>query len=102
MTQANKAIHKKKNTTSASQKNSNHHQNTIISPTGTQKPEISSSTTQSESTPNTNQQQVQYQELKNRITALESRVGFLETQLLITQNASRRLGKRLSTISRNT
>lgn len=49
MTQANKTIHKKKNTTSGSQKNGNHLQNTLISPTATPEP-----------TPNTNQQQVQY------------------------------------------
>ena len=49
MTQANKTIHKKKNTTSGSQKNGNHLQNTLISPTATPEP-----------TPNMNQQQVQY------------------------------------------
>ena len=45
-------------------KNGNHLQNTLISPTAT--PEISFSSTPSESTSNTNQQQVQYQELKKQ------------------------------------
>ena len=58
-------------------------------------PETFSSTTLSESRPNTNQQQEQYQETKNRIIALKSRAEFLETQLLITKNVSKYLEKRL-------
>ena len=89
---------KKKTTTPASQGNCSHHQNIAITPSCLPTPEISSSSTQfnintvtyqhqkhplplthSISTPITNQQQEQYQELKNRIIALESRVEFLET-----------------------
>ena len=98
MTRANKAKLKKKTTTPISQKNGSHNQDTAISPSRlpTARPEISSSTTLLVSTPNTNQYQEQCQELKNRIIALESRVEFLETQLLITQNVSKHLEKRLN------
>ena len=64
MTQANKTIHKEKKCNLRFSKNGNHLQNTLISPTAT--PEISYSSTPSESTSNTNQQQVQYQELKKQ------------------------------------
>ena len=95
MMHVNKTKLKKKSTTPASQKNGSHHQNTAISPSRLPTPETSFSTTLSEWTPNTNKLQNQSQELKSRITALESRVNFPETQLLLTQNASKLLEKRL-------
>ena len=76
-------------------KNGSHYQNKAISSSHLATPETSSSPTLSVSTPNTNQQQEQNQELKNRIIALESRTKFLWTQLLITQNVSKYRGKRL-------